>query len=166
MNLAQNLRGVGSSLLVLAMMMGTVRAIPPPPPDDVRIVRVLDGNTILVSAYGDPFKVRLACLHSLQLQEGSAGQAAKAALESLLQPGIWVTLGMRSKDPEGVESAEIILHGLTVPINLRLLRDGMAMIERNDWNRCDQVSYREAELIAKRNRLGLWARPIGGNQLR
>jgi hypothetical protein len=26
----------------------TVRAIPPPPPDDVRIVKVLDGNTIVV----------------------------------------------------------------------------------------------------------------------
>ena len=147
-------------------MGATVRAIPPPPPDDVRIVSVLDGNTIVVSAYGDPFKVRLACIHSPQLDEGRAGQAAKAALESLLQPGIWVTLGTRSKDREGVELAEVIPHGTTVPINLRMVRDGIAMIERNDRIRCNPVSYREAELSAKKNQLGLWVRATGSNQFR
>ena len=34
--------------LCLAMVGTAVRAIPPPPPDDVRIVKVLDGNTIVV----------------------------------------------------------------------------------------------------------------------
>jgi hypothetical protein len=42
--------------LCLPMAGTTVRAIPPPPPDDVRIVKVIDGNTIVVTPYGDPFK--------------------------------------------------------------------------------------------------------------
>ncbi len=77
------------ALFVLSLPMAgtTVRAIPPPPPDDVRIVKVLDGNTIVVTPYGDPFQVRLACIHSPQLHQGTAGLAAKATLESLLQPG-------------------------------------------------------------------------------
>ena len=58
---------------------------------------VLDGNTIVVTPYGDPFQVRLACIHSPQLHQGAAGLAAKAALESLLQPGAWVTLATRRK---------------------------------------------------------------------
>ena len=152
--------------LCLLMVGTTVRAIPPPPPDDVRIVKVLDGNTIVVTPYGDPFQVRLACIHSPQLHQGTAGLAAKAALESLLQPGDWVTLATRRKAPDGVELAEIILVGTTVPINLRLVQVGMALMERNTTSLCSQDSYREAELSAKTRKLGLWGRSAGTNQMR
>jgi endonuclease YncB( thermonuclease family) len=152
--------------LCLPMVGTTVRAIPPPPPDDVRIVRVLDGNTIVVTPYGDPFLVRLACIHSPQLHQGTAGLAAKAALESLLQPGAWVTLATRSKAPDGVELAEIIPAGTTVPINLRQVQAGMAFLERPATSLCSQDSYREAELSAKTKRLGLWRRAAGTNQIR
>jgi len=152
--------------LCLPMVGTTVRAIPPPPPDDVRIVKVLDGNTIVVTPYGDPFQVRLACIHSPQLEQGAAGLAAKAALESLLQPGTWVTLATRSKAPDGVELAEIIPVGTTVPINLRQVQAGMALMERNTSSLCSQDSYREAELNARRRRLELWGQPAGSNQIR
>jgi endonuclease YncB( thermonuclease family) len=156
----------GLFLLFLPMVGTTVRAIPPPPPDDVRIVKVLNGNTIVVTPYGDPFQVRLACIHSPQLEQGAAGLAAKAALESLLQPGAWVTLATRSQAPDGVELAEIIPAGTTVPINLRQVQTGMALMEPNASSLCSQDSYREAELSARRRRLGLWGRPAGSNQIR
>ena len=152
--------------LCLPMVGTTVRAIPPPPPDDVRIVKVIDGNTIVVTPYGDPFQVRLACIHSPQLHQGAAGLAAKAALESLLQPGAWVTLASRSQAPDGVELAEIIPAGTTVSINLRQVQAGMALMEPNASSLCSQDSYREAELSARRRRLGLWGRPAGSNQIR
>ena len=50
-------------------------------------MKVLDGNTIVVTPYGDPLQERIACIHSPQLHQGTAGLAAKATLESLLQPG-------------------------------------------------------------------------------
>jgi len=156
----------GLFLLFLPMVGTTVRAIPPPPPDDVRIVKVLNGNMIVVTPYGDPFQVRLACIHSPQLEQGAAGLAAKAALESLLQPGAWVTLARRSQAPDGVELAEIIPAGTTVPINLRQVQAGMALMEPNASSLCSQDSYREAELSARRRRLGLWGRPAGSNQIR
>jgi endonuclease YncB( thermonuclease family) len=156
----------GLFLLFLPMVGTTVRAIPPPPPDDVRIVKVLNGNTIVVTPYGDPFQVRLACIHSPQLEQGAAGLAAKAALESLLQPGAWVTLATRSQAPDGVELAEIIPAGTTVSINLRQVQAGMALMEPNASSLCSQDSYREAELSARRRRLGLWGRPAGSNQIR
>jgi hypothetical protein len=37
------------SALLLSLAAGPVVAIPPPPPDHVRVVRVLDGNTMLVT---------------------------------------------------------------------------------------------------------------------
>jgi endonuclease YncB( thermonuclease family) len=152
--------------LCLPMVGTTVRAIPPPPPDDVRIVKVIDGNTIVVTPYGDPFQVRLACIHSPQLHQGTAGLAAKAALESLLPPGAWVTLATRSKATDGVELAEIIAAGTTVSINLRQVQAGMALMERNASSLCSKDSYREAELSAKTRKLGLWGQPARTNPVR
>jgi len=157
---------LGLFVLCLPIVGKTVRAIPPPPPGDVRIVKVIDGNTIVVTPYGDPFQVRLACIHSPQLHQGTAGLAAMAALESLLQPGAWVTLATRSKATDGMELAEIIAAGTTVSINLRQVQAGMALMERNASILCSKHSYREAELSAKSRKLGLWARPAGTNQLR
>jgi endonuclease YncB( thermonuclease family) len=157
---------VGLALLLLPITGTTVRAIPPPPPDTVRIVRVLDGNTVVVTPYGDPFMVRLACIHTPQLHQGSAGLAAKTALEDLLQPGTWVTLATRSQATDGVELAEIIADGTTVPINLKLVQDGLALRIHNASSLCSDESYTAAELNAKTKKLGLWGRSAGTNQLR
>lgn len=166
MDTAMHRAAAGLSALLLSITGATVRAIPPPPPDDVRIVRVLDGNTLVVTPYGDSFQVRLACIHSPQLHQGTAGLAAKAALESLLQPGAWVTLATRGKAPDGVELAEIIPYGTTVPINLTLVQEGVAVMDHNASSLCSQASYREAELSARTRRLGLWGRSVGTNQMR
>jgi endonuclease YncB( thermonuclease family) len=65
-----------------------------------------------------------------------------------------------------VELAEIIPAGTTVSINLRQVQAGMALMEPNASSLCSQDSYREAELSARRRRLGLWGRPAGSNQIR
>lgn len=107
---------------------------------------VRDGNTIVVTPYGDPFTVRLASLRPPQLRQGSSGLAAKAALEGLLQPGAWVTLSTRSKATEGTELAEIIPVGSTVPINLSLVQVALAALDHQAASPCNQQIYREAEL--------------------
>lgn len=154
---------VGVSTLLLSMTGAPVLAIPPPPPNDVRVVKVLDGSTIVVTPYGDPFKVRLACLRSPQLPQGSSGLAAKAALEALLQPGAWVTLSTRSKATDGIELAEITPVGSTVPINLSLVQVGLAALEHQAASPCNQEIYREAEMRAQAMQLGLW-RPSPGSR--
>jgi endonuclease YncB( thermonuclease family) len=127
---------------------------------------VLDGNTIVVVPYGQPFKVRLACIQAPQLHQSAAGLAAKAALERLLPPATWVTLSTRSKATDGVELAELIPHGTTEPINLRLVQDGLASMDRNASSQCSQDTYRAAELGARTRRLGIWSQPAGTNQIR
>ncbi|MGB7563408.1 MAG: hypothetical protein WBM08_01515 [Prochlorococcaceae cyanobacterium] len=128
-------------------------AIPPPPPDEVRVVQVLDGNTIIVTPYGDPFTVRLACIHAPSLHQGTAGLAARAALESLLPPGAWVTLSTRSKAADGVDLAEIIPVGATVPLNLSLVQTGLAAMDRQTLSPCNLAAYREAEMNAQSKKL-------------
>ncbi len=154
---------VGVSALLLSMTGAPVLAVPPPPPNDVRVVKVLDGRTIVVTPYGDPFKVRLACLRTPQLPQGSWGLAAKTALEALLQPGAWVTLSTRSKAADGVELAEIIPVGSRVPINLSLVQVGLAALDRQAASPCNQEIYREAEMRAQAMQLGLW-RPSPGTR--
>jgi endonuclease YncB( thermonuclease family) len=146
----------GVSALLLWMPGAPVLAIPPPPPNDVRIVRVLDGRTIVVTPYGDPFTVRLACIRAPQLPQGNTGLAAKAALEGLLQPGAWLTLATRSKAADGVDLAEIIPVGSTVPINLSLVQAGLAALDHQAASPCNQEIYREAEMKAQAMQLGLW----------
>jgi endonuclease YncB( thermonuclease family) len=138
-----------------------VRAIPPPPPDDVRVVRVEDGHTIVVTPYGDPFPVRLACIGSPQLRQGPAGLAARAALERLLPPGTWVTLSTRGKAADGTELAEILPVGSTLPVNLRLVQDGMAWMDRQTLSPCDFAAYGVAEMKAKSRKLGIWGAGSG-----
>lgn len=154
---------VGVAALLLSMSGAPVLAIPPPPPNDVRIVRVLDGHTIVVTPYGDPFKVRLACIRAPQFPQGSSALAAKAALEALLQPGAWVSLSTRSKAADGVDLAEITPVGSRVPINLSLVQVGLAALDPLAASPCNQEIYREAELRAKAMQLGLW-RPSPGTR--
>lgn len=122
-----------------------------------------DGTTIVVTPYGDPFKVRLVCIRTPQLPQGSSGLAAKTALEALLQPGAWVTLSTRSKAADGVELAEIAPVGSRVPINLSLVQVGLAALDRQAASPCNQEIYQEAEMRAKAMRLGLW-RPSPGTR--
>jgi endonuclease YncB( thermonuclease family) len=89
-----------------------------------------------------------------------------ATLESLLQPGTWVTLATRSKATDGVELAEIIPYGTTEPINLKLVQEGMALLDRNASALCNQNTYRDAEMIAKTRKLGLWGESAGTDPIR
>jgi endonuclease YncB( thermonuclease family) len=146
------------SAWLLAITGTSVQAVPPPPPDDVRIVGVLDGRTIVVTPYGDPFRVRLACLQAPHPPQGGAALAARAALEKLLPPGTWVALARRSTAADGVELAEAVAAGTAPPVNLQLVRDGMAVLDRNASGPCSQESYREADRKARTTRLGLWRR--------
>jgi micrococcal nuclease len=161
MDLAMNRIVLGLPILLLSIGAAPVRAIPPPPPDDVRVVKVLDGNTIVVTPYGDPFTVRLACIQAPSLREGSAGLMAKMALEQLLQPGAWLTLSTRSKAADGVELAEMIAAGSPVPINLSLVQLGMAALDRHTSRPCNLSTYRAAEGQAKSKQLGIWGAGFG-----
>lgn len=154
------------SAWLLAFTGTSVQAVPPPPPDDVRIVSVLDGRTLMVTPYGDPFRVRLACLMAPQPPEAAAALAARTALEKLLPPGTWVTLASRSTATDGVELAEVLPAGTAVPVNLQLLRDGMAVVDRSASGPCSRETYREADWSARTRRLGLWRQPSGTPPLR
>jgi len=100
------------------------------------------------------------------LDQGTAGLTSKAALENLLQPGSWVTLAGRRKASDGVEIAAIIAAGSTVPINLRLVQDGMAFLEHNASGPCGQDTYKQAELSARTQRLGLWGRSAASHPIK
>jgi len=113
----------GRFALFLSITGATVRVIPQPPPYDVPIVGVSNGNMIVMTAYGDPFKLRLVYIYPPHTPSGAAALAAKAALGNLLEPGTWVSL-----------------------------QNGMAFIDRKGLNLCSQKRTREAELPANTRR--------------
>ncbi|MCS5699303.1 thermonuclease family protein [Cyanobium sp. FGCU-52] len=131
-------------------------AVPPPPPDDVRVVRVIDGNTVVVTPYGDPFKVRLSCSRAPALARGPAGEASQATLAQLVPPGTWVTLASSRMAGDGVEQAEILPAGSAQPVNLTLVEQGLALWDHRPDSLCDRQRYSQAERAARESRLGLW----------
>jgi endonuclease YncB( thermonuclease family) len=154
-----------ASLLLLAPALPAA-AVPPPPADDVRVVRVIDGNTVVVTPYGDPFNVRLSCSLAPALARGPVGEAAQAALAQLLPPGTWVTLASRQKAVDGVEQAEILAAGTSKPVNLTLVEQGLALWDHRPGSLCDRQRYSQAERAARRRRLGLWGPAPGAPGMR
>jgi hypothetical protein len=70
---------VDLAALLLSMTGVPSRAIPPLPPDHVRVLRVLDGTTLVVARYAAPFKVlRLACILSLPSEGTRCAEPASA----------------------------------------------------------------------------------------
>lgn len=136
-------------------------AVPPPTPDEVRMVSILDGDTILVKGYGDPFQVRLACIDAPEIRQRNAGPAARSTLQHLLREAGWVTLKKRRQASDGMEAAEVIPQGLAVPVNLTLVQNGMVFLDRDSENGCDQDRYREAEGQARSKNLGVWGHSLG-----
>jgi endonuclease YncB( thermonuclease family) len=72
-----------------------------------------------------------------------------------------VTLATRSQASDGVQLAEIIPNGSTVPVNLLLVEAGMAMVYHTSVNRCDAERYKQAELKARSQRIGIWGASPG-----
>lgn len=118
-------------LLVLALLAATARA------DDlvgVEVVRVYDGDTIIVTVPGVPpvfgrhLRVRLRDLDAPELKgqcadEIAAAQRARAELMALVRQGKSVTLQRVQRDTYFRLDATLIIDG--VDVNARLLAQGL-----------------------------------------
>jgi micrococcal nuclease len=118
-----------------------------------RVLSITDGDTIKVDCGGEAaYKVRLANIDTPERNQ-PYGENATEELRSLIEYRL-VSLDISTKDRYGRYIATVSLEG--VDINRAMVANGHAWVFRRYYKGED---YIEAEAVARRRGLGLWATP-------
>ena len=109
-----------------------------------------------VQQAGRAFKVRLVCIDSPELNQGSLGNASAKHLASLLPVGSTAQLRVVERDRFGRTVAEVFRDGRSV--NLQMVRDGQAVVFHRYLDNCSATrdQYLQSESEAKQARRGYW----------
>lgn len=118
------------------------------------VVRVIDGDTLVVASQGKQINVRLARIDAPELGQ-PFGQEAKSALEGLTI-GREVVVTGKPHDKYGRMLAEVRTKAGNV--NIVLVRSGLAWAYRTDTQPAES-SAEAAQAEATRAGMGLWAKP-------
>ncbi|WP_338431967.1 thermonuclease family protein [Synechococcus elongatus] len=118
------------------------------------VVRVTDGDTIVVNIQGEQERIRLACIDAPEMRQIPFGRASRDRLKQLTPVGSVVRLRTFNRDRFGRLIAEVFHAGKNV--NLQLVREGQAVVYRQYLRGCDRNAYLPAELEAKQRRSGFW----------
>jgi endonuclease YncB( thermonuclease family) len=125
------------------------------------VISVGDGDTITVTEGANRIKVRLACIDAPEMSQRPAGPASRKALQALLPVGTNVSLQVKSIDRDGFTVAEVFKPGQPAPVNMQMVSEGMAFIDRKSLKGCDEYSYGEAETGASVSKRGVWGPLLG-----
>lgn len=120
---------------------------------DCPVMRVSDGDTLVVSLHGRDVKVRLSGIDCPESDQ-EFGPEAKRALENTLS-GDRVSLKTEGEDQYGRLLAQAFAPDGTL-VNLRLVETGFAWVRRDFTNDPELIA---AEARARAEGLGLWSKP-------
>lgn len=118
------------------------------------VMRVIDGDTLVVYRAGGARHVRLAKIDAPEMRQPH-GPEAKAALEALTLRRE-VTVDGKPNDKYGRMLGEVFVDGLSV--NQAMIRSGMAWAYRSASKPADRAATALQDQ-AKASRLGLWSKP-------
>jgi micrococcal nuclease len=124
-----------------------------------KILKVFDGDTILVTAMDLVFSIRLVGIDSPEIGYGDQesqpfGQEAKAYLEDLLD-NREVTLKNHGEDSYHRQLAEVFADGKN--INIEMIKQGLAEVYHGDPPKTlDRSFYLKEEEKAKKAGKGIW----------
>ncbi len=125
----------------------------------VRVVRVHDGDTISVMMGRKKERVRLIGIDAPEMGQRPWGGRAKRHLEELLGDGQLVSLEF---DVERRDKYRRLLAYVRIPdgtfINLRMIKDGYAVLFTFPPNVRHVNELREAQRYAREKRLGIWGK--------
>ena len=117
------------------------------------VLSVGDGDTLRVSTGGRALTIRLACIDAPETAQAPWGQMSRAYLMQRLLRGREVIIQPHTIDRYGRTVAEVISD---ININLVMVEDGQAFVDRHHLSGCDAKEYFDAEYRASRHRYGVW----------
>ncbi len=156
--MASTRKAVGLSML-LGLVVGSALPIAvaesPHPTQVVTVLKVNNGQEVLVEFNGEGRAVRLACLQAPLHQQQPWSDQAKAALSKALPQGSTVQMELRARDVYGRVVARLLKE--KTDIAAPLISRGRVFAYDGYLGRCDDLNYQKLQREAQRRKVGLWA---------
>ena len=121
----------------------------------VKVLRVTNGQQVLIEIDGQERPLRLACLQAPRPSQQPWDKRASSAMNSLVKRGASGTFDLRGRDVYGRLVGRLLINGRDVGASLVQL--GAVFAWDGSLGQCDQLNYAELETSAQRKRLGVWS---------
>lgn len=132
---------------------------------DYKVIRAVDGDTVVVAHHGKQEKVRLLCIdtpesvHPDKKQNIPMGKVASDfTSKRLLGKSVDLEFGPELRDRYGRLLAYVLVEGKN--FNLELVRQGLSpYYTKYGLSRKYDQDFREAEKLARKDKLNIWGDP-------
>ena len=121
----------------------------------VKVLRVTNGQEVLIEIDGQGRALRLACLQAPRPSQQPWDKRASSAMHSLVKRGASGRFDLRGRDVYGRLVGRLLINGRDVGASLVQL--GAVFAWDGSLGQCDQLNYVEFEAFAQRKRLGVWS---------
>ena len=121
----------------------------------VKVLRVTNGQQVLIEIDGQGRALRLACLQAPRPSQQPWDQRAASAMNSLVKRGASGRFDLRGRDVYGRLVGRLLINGRDVGASL--VQRGAVFAWDGSLGQCDQLNYAEFEAFAQQKRLGVWS---------
>ena len=142
-------------LLTAAALPIVVSAEQAQPTQIVNVLKVNNGQEVLVEINGEGRAVRLACIQAPLHQQQPWWQRAKTTLSKALPQGSVVQLELRARDVYGRVVARLLKEKMDIAGPL--ISKGQVFAYDGYLGRCDDLNYQKLEREAQNRKEGIWA---------
>ena len=125
------------------------------PTQVVTVLKVNNGQEVLVEINGEGRAVRLACIQAPLHQQQPWSAQAKSALSKALPQGSTVQMELRARDVYGRVVARLLKE--KKDIASPLISSGRVFAYNGYLGRCDDLNYQKLQSEAQHRKAGLWA---------
>ncbi len=157
--MASTLKAVGRNVLFGLLMAAAfpiaLAAQPSHPSQKVTVLKVNNGQEVLVEINGEGRAVRLACIQAPLEQQQPWANQARTSLSNALPQGSVVEMELRARDVYGRVVARLLKE--KIDIASPLISRGHVFAYDGYLGRCDDLNYPRLERQAQRSKAGLWA---------
>ena len=125
------------------------------PTQIVTVLKVNNGQEVLVDINGEGRAVRLACIQAPLRQQQPWSQQAKTTLSKALPQGSVVQMELRARDVYGRVVARLLNE--KIDIAAPLVSKGQVFAYDGYLGRCDDLNYQALERAAQSRKEGIWS---------
>lgn len=147
---------IGSATLVLGLL-----AFTPQPLMSSQVIRVVDGDSLIVKVNGVPQQISMACVDAPEIGQVPYGRLAMDAFRGLLPADSTVTIFPIKKDRYGRTVGHVSTPG-GVDVAEELVRRGLVFVYTRYLLDCDGPKLLLLESQARDSKKGLWSKTRHG----